>query len=218
MRKLVVATFLSVDGVMQAPGVPDEDTDHGFVHGGWQVPYVDDELGALLAEQLPRISALLLGRRTYQIYAAAWPRVTADNPVAATLNDVPKYVVSRTLDTLEWHNSSLLSGDVAAAVAKLKSTSGGEIHVQGSGELVQTLMRHGLVDEYRLLIFPVLLGAGKRLFREGMAPAGLRLVSASTTLAGVAIHTYHPAGPLAYGAFTVDAGQMVRQPAGGPLG
>ncbi len=204
MRKLVVGTFLTVDGVMQAPGGPDEDRDGGFEHGGWSVNYWDEFMGNTIVEQTLKAGALLLGRKAYEIFAAHWPRVTDDDPVAAKLNSVPKYVASRTLGNVTWNNSTLIEGGVAEAVAALKEQSGAEIQVTGSGEMIQTLIEHDLVDEYRLWVFPVVLGAGKRLFASGAVPAALKLVDTKTSSTGVAIHTYDRAGAIAYGSFEVD--------------
>jgi len=147
---------------------------------------------------------LLLGRKTYEIFAAYWPRVTGDDPTAAKLNSVSKYVASRTLDSVDWNNSTLIKGDVAEEVAGLKRDTEGEIHVPGSGELIQTLMEHDLVDEYRLWLFPVLIGTGKRLFAEGTIPGGLKLVDNRTSSTGVASHTYERAGKLEYGSFALE--------------
>ena len=205
MAKLVVGTFLTLDGVMQAPGGPGEDPDGGFEHGGWTVPYFNDEMGQLMTGWIEHATALLLGRKTYEIFAAYWPRVTDyQDPIASKLNSVPKYVASRTLDTVDWNNSTLIKGDAAEAVARLKGESGGEIQVPGSGELIQTLMNHDLVDEYRLWVFPVLIGEGKRLFAEGTIPGGLRLVDTRTSSTGVAAHTYERAGKLEYGSFGLE--------------
>ena len=204
MRKLVGGTFLTVDGVMQAPGGPDEDREGGFEHGGWSVNYWDDVMGQIIVEATLQADALLLGRKTYEIFAAHWPRVSGDDPIAAKLNSVPKYVASRTLDEVTWNNSRLISGDVAEEVAGLKEQPGGEIQVTGSGDLIQTLIEHDLVDEYRLWVFPVVLGEGKRLFARGTVPAGLKLVDTKTSSTGVAIHTYERAGALQYGSFAVD--------------
>ncbi len=205
MAKLVVGTFLTVDGVMQAPGGPDEDPDGGFEHGGWTVPHFNDEMGQLMTGWIEEATALLLGRKTYEIFAAYWPRVTDDqDPIASKLNSVPKYVASRTLDTVDWNNSTLIKGDVAEEVARLKRESAGEIHVMGSGDLIQTLMKHDLVDEYRLWVFPLLLGKGKRLFAEGTIPGGLRLVDTRTSSTGVTSHTYERAGKLEYGSFALE--------------
>ena len=172
MSKLVVNESVSLDGVMQAPGGPNEDTDGGFAYGGWVAPHFDDEMGGLAVEGALRPDALLLGRRTYEIFAAHWPRVTGEDPIAAKLNAMPKHVASRTLEAVEWNNSTLIQGDVAEAVAELKEGPGGEIRVYGSGNLVQTLLANDLVDELVLWVFPVLLGEGKRLFGEGTRRAG----------------------------------------------
>jgi dihydrofolate reductase len=204
MRKLVVGTFLTVDGVMQAPGGPDEDREGGFVHGGWSVNYWDEVMGQLITELTLKAGALLLGRKTYEIFAAHWPRVGDHDPIAAKLNSVPKYVASRTLDEVTWNNSTLIKGDVAEAVAALKEQGGAEIQVTGSGELIQTLMEHDLVDEYRLWVFPVVLGEGKRLFARGAVPAALKLVDTKTSSTGVAVYMYERAGAIPYGSFAVD--------------
>jgi dihydrofolate reductase len=161
-------------------------------------------MGQLITGWTDQADALLLGRRTYEIFAAYWPHVTGDDPVAAKLNSVPKYVASRTLETVEWNNSTLLNGDIAQEPANLKDQPGTELQVTGSGELIQTLMRHDLVDEYRLWIFPVLLGRGKRLFAGGTIPGGLRLLDTKTSSTGVTIHTYERAGKLEYGSFALE--------------
>lgn len=204
MGTLVVGTFVSLDGVMQAPGGPDEDRSGGFEHGGWLVPHVDEAMGRTIVDWTGRADAVLFGRKTYEILAAHWPRVGDDDPIAAKLNSVRKYVVSTTLQTVEWNNSTLISGDVAEAVADLKRQPGGEIQVTGSGELVQTLMRHDLVDEYRLMVFPVLLGTGKRLFGGGTMPAALELAESATSSTGVAIQTYRRAGEVTHGSFALE--------------
>jgi dihydrofolate reductase len=206
MSKLTVTTFLSLDGVVQGPGGPDEDRSGGFDLGGWLVPYADEDMGRLVANWFSQADAFLLGRRTYEIFASHWPHVTDDNdPVASKLNSLPKYVVSQTLDRVEWNNSTLIKSDVAARVAELKSQPGREIQVHGSGRLAQTLMSNSLVDEYRLLIYPVVVGSGKRLFEPGsVPPAALQLVDTTTTGAGVAVHTYQPAGELQVGSFALQ--------------
>jgi dihydrofolate reductase len=204
MRKLVVGAFLTLDGVMQAPGGPDEDRDGGFTHGGWAVPLFDEQMGQYMTDLTNRAGALLLGRKTYDIFAASWPQAGDDDPIAAKLNSVPKYVASRTLKNVEWNNSTLLTGDVVKEVAKLKQQDGGEIQVSGSGELVQTLLKHDLVDEYHLLIFPVLVGGGKRLFADGTVPIGLKLVETTTSSTGVTISTYERHGALEYGTMEPD--------------
>jgi dihydrofolate reductase len=195
MPKLIVNEFLTLDGVMQAPGAKDEDRSGGFERGGWQLDYFDEIFGSTLMEGLDAAGGFLLGRRTYEIFAAHWPKQPAEDPLAGTFNELPKYVVSRTLsEPLPWANSKLVRGDVPAELGKLKDEPGKELQVIGSGELVQTLMQHGLVDEYRLMIHPILLGSGKRLFREGPdAPTKLRLVDVKPTTTGVLIATYQPA-------------------------
>jgi dihydrofolate reductase len=203
--RLTLHTFLTLDGVMQAPGGPDEDRSGGFEHGGWSFPYSDQDSGAAVSSWFDQAGAFLLGRKTYQIFAGYWPRVTDPaNPIASKLNTLPKYVASTTLDAAGWHNSSLLGGDVAAEVAKLKERPGRELQVHGSGQLAQTLIEHDLVDEYRLMYLPVHLGSGNKLFRDGARPAALRLLSATTTATGVIIATYEPAGPVQYGSFDLD--------------
>jgi dihydrofolate reductase len=204
MRKLVVGTFVTVDGVMQAPGGPDEDREGGFAHGGWSVNYWDEVMGQIITDTTLQAGALLLGRKTYDIFAAHWPKVSDEDPVAAKLNSVPKYVASRTLDRVAWNNSTLIEGDLAEAVAALKEQPGDEIQVTGSGDLIQTLIEHDLVDEYRLWVFPVVLGGGKRLFAGGAVPAALNLIDTKTSSTGVAIHTYERAGAIRYGSFEVD--------------
>jgi dihydrofolate reductase len=203
MGRLVVGTFLTLDGVMQAPGGPDEDREGGFEHGGWSVSYFDERMGQVMDEWVGRADALLLGRKTYQIFAAHWPRVPGDDPMAVKLNGVLKYVASRTLKTVTWNNTVLLGPDVAGEVAALKREPG-EIQVAGSGALIQTLMKHDLVDAYRLWIFPVVLGSGKRLFAEGTVPAGLRLVEMVTSTTGVVLHAYERAGRVTYGSFALE--------------
>jgi dihydrofolate reductase len=202
MRKLVVSTFLTLDGVMQAPGGPGEDPSGGFTHEGWSVNYWDDLMGQIMGEFMSKPSDLLLGRKTYEIFAAHWPRVTDGS--GDSLNSAKKYVASRTLKSVDWNNSTLIKGDVGEEVAKLKDQPGLEIQVHGSGQLIQTLMKHELIDEYRLWVFPVLVGAGKRLFAEGTIPAGLKLLDSKTSTTGVVIGTYEPAGKIAYGSFALE--------------
>ena len=205
--RLTLHTFLTLDGVMQAPGGPDEDRDGGFAHGGWSFPFGDQDFGAAIGGWFGHASAFLLGRRTYEIFAGHWPLVTdPGDPVASKLNALPKYVASTTLTSADWNNSPLIggSGDLAAEVAKLKEQPGDELQVHGSGDLAHTLIEHDLVDEYRLSYFPVHLGTGKKLFRDGAAAAALRLVSATTTSTGVIIATYQPAGPVRYGSYALD--------------
>ena len=206
MRTLMVTTFISLDGVMQAPGGPDEDRDGGFEHGGWAVPFVDGQVIERMTELTGRAGALLLGRRTYEEFAATWPLAGADDPIGAKLNTMPKYVASRTLDSVAWQGSTLLTGDVPDAVAELKAGDGGEIQVHGSGGLIQTLLAHDLVDRLHLLVFPVLLGSGKRLFAEGTVPAGLELVDGTTLGNGVFAGTYACRGKVGYGALGPEIG------------
>jgi dihydrofolate reductase len=208
-RKLVVGTFITVDGVMQGPGGPDEDREGGFEHGGWSVNYWDQMMGETMDAQMPKADTLLLGRKTYEIFAAHWPNFGDDDPAAAQLNSMRKYVASRTLDKVEWNNSTLLEGDVAEAVAKLKEESGGEIHVTGSCDLIQTLLRHDLVDEFVLWTFPVVLGTGKCLFGEGTVPAGLACVDTKVSTTGVTISTYRRAGAVEYGSFAIEDQESV---------
>ena len=203
MRKLVTNTFLTLDGVMQAPGGPEEDPTGGFTHGGWSANYWDDLMGQAMGEAMGRPFDLLLGRKTYEIFAAHWPHAT-DEPGADVLNNARKYVASRTLDAVEWQNSILLEGDAAEAVARLKDEDGPELQVHGSGKLIQTLLEHDLVDEYRLWIFPVVLGAGKRLFADGAIPSGLELVDSKTSTTGVLIATYERGGEVEYGSFALE--------------
>jgi dihydrofolate reductase len=200
--RLTLHTFLTIDGVMQAPGGPNEDPEGHFEHGGWSFPYGDPDFGATMAGWFANADAFLLGRKTYEIFSGHWPHVTdPDDPIAAKLNALPKYVASTTLGSLDWANSSLLGADMVAEVAKLKEHPGNELQVHGSGGLAQALIEHDLVDEYRLLVFPVHLGSGKRLFREGTRAAALRLKSTTTTGAGVVIATYQPAGAVGYGSY-----------------
>jgi dihydrofolate reductase len=194
MKKIVVGTFLTLDGVMQAPGDPQEDTEGGFKHGGWQMPIFDEDAGKIMDESMAATEALLLGRVTYQIFAAYWPNAPEDDPIAKQLNSIPKYVVSTTLDKVEWNNSTLIKENVAEEVAKLKQGPGsGTIAVTGSGKLAQMLMQYGLVDEYSLWFHPVVLGSGKRLFADGIPPANLKLTGTKTTGSGIVVLTYQPA-------------------------
>ena len=202
MRKLVVNTFLTVDGVMQAPGGPEEDPSDGFSHGGWSVTYWDDKMGEIMGEFMGKPFDLVLGRKTYEIFAAHWPHST--EPGADQLNEARKHVASRTLSSLEWNNSVLLEGDVGDALRKLKQEDGPEMQVHGSGNLIQTLLREDLVDEFNLWTFPVVVGAGKRLFSEGTVPAGLKLLDSKVSSTGVVIGKYAPAGEVPIGSFALD--------------
>jgi dihydrofolate reductase len=191
--KVIVSEFLSLDGVMQAPGGLDEDRSGGFAHGGWQVPYFDDALANAAFESMDDTEGFLLGRRTYEIFAAFWPSQPDDDPFAAVLNGRPKYVASTTLsEPLEWQHSTVLDGDVAKAVAALKDQPGKNLVVLGSGDLVQTLMENDLVDQYWITIHPIVLGSGKRLFRDGSTKRPLRLVRSITSSTGVLIATFEP--------------------------
>jgi dihydrofolate reductase len=193
MRKLAVIEFMSLDGVIQSPGSPDEDPDGRYPHGGWMAPYGDQVSAAAAAKGMATTGAYLFGRKTYQGMVRHWPHQPADDPFAAHLNPTPKYVASRTLTTLEWQNSSLLQGDVPEAVAELKRQSGGTVAVLGSAQLVNTLMAHDLVDEYRIFLEPVVLGSGKRLFGDFPQPKRLRLVESVPTSTGGVILSYEPA-------------------------
>lgn len=193
MSKIIVSEFLTLDGVMQAPGDPNEDRSGGFDKGGWQLAYFDDTFGEFVMGGFASAEAMLLGRLTYENFAAYWPNAAADDPVADSMNGVRKYVASTTLsEPLAWQNSTLLKGDVAEEVANLRAAPGGDIQVIGSGALVQTLIEHDLVDEYRLMIHPLVLGKGKRLFRNENAQAKLRLVDSKPTSTGVLLLTYVP--------------------------
>ncbi len=199
MRKLAVLTFLTLDGVMQAPGGPEEDSSGGFKHGGWSVGYWDDSLAQTMTEQMSKPYDMVLGRKTYEIFAAHWPH--AEDEFAAKINKARKYVASRTLTKVEWQNSTLIKGNVAREIQKLKGQTGPELQVHGSGNLIQTLLKHGLVDELRLKIYPVALGTGKRLFAEGTVPAGLKLANSKTTPSGVIVASYEQAGEVKLGSF-----------------
>lgn len=203
MRRLIVSTFLSLDGVMQAPGGPGEDEDGGFAHGGWSVNFWDDRMSQVMGEAMSVPFDLLLGRRTYDIFAAYWPNAP-EEAGSKPLNDATKYVASRGHPKLAWERSILIDGDVAEAIARLKHGDGPELQVHGSGNLIQTLMAHGLVDEYRLWTFPVVIGSGKRLFADGAIPGALRLVESTVSTTGVVIGTYEPAGELVTGSFAPE--------------
>ena len=215
MRELTVNTFVTLDGVMQAPGGPEEDPSGGFEHGGWSFGYWDEAMGGWMDEAMSQPYDLLLGRRTYEIFAAYWPH--QDGATAESLNSARKYVASRTLDSVEWNNSTLLEGDAADAVAGLKEDGGPEVLVMGSSDLIQTLLAKDLVDELRVWIFPVVLGRGKRLFGDGTIPAGLEVVDSKTSTTGVLVATYRRAGEPKYGSFA-DAETSEAEPArrGGP--
>jgi dihydrofolate reductase len=203
MRKLIVSTFVTLDGVMQAPGGPGEDDSGGFAHGGWSVNYWDEQMGQVMGEATSRPFAMVLGRRTYDIMAAHWPHAT-DDAGAKVFNDATKHVASRSHPTLEWSNSVLIEGDAAEGIAALKQEDGPELQVHGSGNLIQTLLRHNLVDQYRLWVFPLVIGSGKRLFWEGTIPSGLKLVDSKVSSTGVVMGTYEPAGQIVTGSFALD--------------
>lgn len=202
MRKIVVTTFVSLDGVMQAPGGPQEDPTGGFALGGWTAPHFDGALGASMGEIFSRPFDLLLGRKTYDIFAAHWPYVTDPNdPIAGIFNQVTKYVASRSKPKLAWRNSRLLGADIVASLKELKSEDGPDLLVQGSSELLQTLWQNRLVDEFSVLIFPSVLGKGKRLFGDGAIPAGLKLVKSKSYPSGVILASYVPDGEVKTGDF-----------------
>ena len=196
MRKVIVNEFMSLDGVAQAPGAEDEDTSGGFEHGGWHLRYFDDVSQSWVVENMAEAGGFLFGRRTYETFAAYWPNAPDEEQILAQpLNTLPKYVASTTLtQPLEWQNSTLLEGDVAEAVAALKREDGADLHVIGSLELLQTLLEDGLVDELRLMIDPLVLGGGKRIFRDDGALRPLRLVESQVTATGAILATYAPAG------------------------
>jgi len=208
--KLTLNTFLSLDGVMQGPGGPDEDRAGGFEHGGWVVPYVDEGFGAVVDTWFAKTDEVLLGRTTYDMFYAFWSTVTdPDDVVAAKLNSRPKHVVSTTLRDPAWHNTSVINNDVVATIEKLKAQPGGELQVHGSCGLANTLHDAGLIDEYRLIIFPVVLGGGKRLFADGSVPGSLTLVDSTVTGTGAVALTLKPAGKLGVGDFEVVDGKEV---------
>ena len=200
MRKLIVGAFMTLDGVVQAPGGPDEDDSGGFTFGGWSVNYWDDLMGQVMVGSMSAPFDLVLGRRTYDIFAAYWPNAT-EEAGAKPLNDATKYVASRGTPALTWDRSVQIEGDVAEGIAELKKGDGPELQVHGSGNLIQTLMANDLVDEYRLWVFPIVIGSGKRLFAHGAIPAALRLVDSTVSTTGVVIDTYVPAGEIVTGSF-----------------
>jgi dihydrofolate reductase len=204
MRELIVNAFLTLDGVMQAPGGPEEDLSGGFPHGGWSAGYWDEKMGEVMGGWMMEPFDLVLGRKTYEIFASYWP--TSDEPAAASLNKATKHVASRTLTQLDWENSRLIEGDVADAVRALKTEDGPELQVHGSVNLLQTLLSHGLIDELRAWIFPLTLGTGKRLFDSGTVPAGLELTRSQVSSTGVIIAAYRTHAPIRYGS-------LVRGPA-----
>jgi dihydrofolate reductase len=195
MRELIAITQVTLDGIMQAPGGPEEDPGNGFTHGGWAMPFLDDASRQAVADTFAGELDLLLGRRTYQIFAAYWPN-HGDNPIGKAFNKATKYVATRTLERLDWKKSQRLGGDVVEELRQLKASHGPALQIWGSSNLLQTLIAADLVDEYRLWVFPLVLGKGKRLFENGVPPRGLSLVATRSTSRGVLLNTYRPAGPL----------------------
>ncbi len=203
--RLTVTSYLTLDGVVQSNGKPEPELNDGFDQGGWQVPYFDEDAARLSADWIAAADAFLLGRRTYELFADHWSQVTdPDDPIATRLNRLPKYVASTTLDRVDWNNSMLVQGDLSEEVAKLKRQPGNELQVHGSGTLIRTLMAHDLVDEYRLLVHPVVLGNGKRLFADGTTPTALELIDTKTTSRGVVVQVYRSAGKPDYGSVALD--------------
>jgi dihydrofolate reductase len=202
MRKLVVNTFLTLDGIMQAPGGPEEDPTGGFTLGGWSVNHWDESMGEVMARSMSRPFELLLGRKTYEIFAAYWP--FSEEPGADVLNAARKYVATTTLESADWNNTTVLTDDVVSQIAALKEQGGPEIQVHGSSDLIQTLLANDLVDEFRLMIFPVVVGGGKRLFGEGTIPSTFTVRDASTSSTGVVMATYERAGDVQPGSFALD--------------
>ncbi|WP_354644232.1 dihydrofolate reductase family protein [Kitasatospora camelliae] len=203
MATLSLTTFLTLDGVMQAPGGPDEDTSGGFTYGGWQFPFGDDEGNRFIVEHFENARGFLLGRRTYEIFAGYWPKKTDPaDPIATKLNALPKYVASTTLRDPDWSGTTVLGPDTAAEVARVKrELPDGELQIWGSGVLARSLMAAELIDVYHLLVYPVVLGAGRRLFGEGGRPTAFRLDASRTTSTGVGIHTYRPVGRPEFGSY-----------------
>ncbi|GES45396.1 dihydrofolate reductase [Rhizobium dioscoreae] len=201
MRKVIAATFISLDGVMQAPGGPDEDPTGGFEYGGWVFPHADEETGKALFELFEKPFDLLLGRKTYDIFSAFWPYVGDDDPIGQRFNSVVKYVATRGDAELKWNKSQSLGKDVVAAIKGLKASEGPDLLIQGSGDLIQTLLRHRLIDEFKLVIFPVVLGGGKKLFAGGAVPAAMKLLRTQSSSNGVIFATYQPDGPVKTGSF-----------------
>jgi dihydrofolate reductase len=199
MRKLVVTTFLTLDGVMQAPGGPGEDPSGGFSYEGWLVPFFDEAMVEQVTEWFTGAQDFLLGRGTYEIFYASWPKMISDDPISQGLNFKPKHVASRTLSSVEWDTAELLQGDVGDAVRKLKAEDGGELQVHGSAGLIQTLLKEDLVDELRLIVFPVVLGEGKRLFGEGTVPGTWKLGTQKPTSTGAVVLSYERAGEVETG-------------------
>jgi dihydrofolate reductase len=196
MRKVVAITQVTLDGVMQAPGGPREDPSNGFTHGGWAMPFVNDELNQAIGETIAGEFDMLLGRRTYEIFVAYWPN-QGNNPIAKAFNNARKYVVTRSLDRFNWQKSQRIGGDVVQEVRQLKASNGPDLHIWGSSHLLQTLIAAELVDEHRIWVFPLVLGEGKRLFENGAKPQALRLVKTQASSTGVVMSTYARAGEIA---------------------
>jgi len=201
MRKVIAAAFVSLDGVMQGPGGPTEDPTGGFALGGWTVNYWDEPMGQFMGQMFEAPFDLLLGRKTYEIFAAHWPFVGADDPIGQSFNKVTKYVATSSTEPLTWVNSVALRGDVAAEIGRLKQGEGPDLLTQGSSVLLQTLLANDLIDEFRLLTFPVVLGKGKRLFGQTSAPGALKLVASQVSTSGVIMSVYHRAGAISTGSF-----------------
>jgi dihydrofolate reductase len=214
MRKIVAAAFVSLDGVMQAPGGPTEDPTGGFTQGGWNVNYWDDSMGQFMGGMFTTPFDLLLGRKTYEIFAAHWPFVAAGDPIGELFNRITKYVATTSSEPLTWVNSVALNGDAPAEIARLKQTDGPDLLTQGSTVLLQTLLAHGLIDEFRLMTFPLLLGPGKRLFGDGAKPGALKLAESAVSTTGVVMSVYRPDGAIKLGSFQLaepSAAETARQ-------
>ena len=200
MPKIIVNAFLTLDGVMQAPGGPDEDREGGFQHGGWQAPYGDEVIGGMIVDGIKDADGFLLGRKTYDIFSSYWPKITdPNNPIATALNSRPKYVVSRSLERVGWNNSRLIKGDVVAELRKLRQEPGRTVHTWGSTEVLQLLQKNDLIDEYRLFIYPVVLGSGKRLFGSGTVPRAFKNVESVPADKGATYYRLTPGGKPEYG-------------------
>jgi dihydrofolate reductase len=205
--RLTLTTFLTIDGVMQGPGGTEEDRRGGFDLGGWLVPYADADMDRFVTEWFSQADGFLLGRKTYEIFAAHWPNVTdPDNVLAATLNDLPKYVVSNTLGHAGWNNSTVVNGDLRSSVEELKMRPGRELQIHGSGLLARALHDLRLIDEYRLWIFPVVLGTGQHLFGDGSIPSAFELIDTKVTSGGVVVHSFSCGGAPSFGSFAIDNG------------
>jgi len=210
MRKLIVLSFITLDGVMQAPGGPREDDSGGFKYGGWSVGYFDDSLGNVMTDQMGHTFDLLLGRKTYDIFASHWPRVSDDDPAARVINRATKYVVTHRPVKTDWKTTVTVDGDVPGEIKKLKQENGPELQVHGSGDLIQTLLKHDLVDEFWLKTFPVALGSGKRLFASGTVPAGFTVTESKITPSGVVVANYARSGEIKFGSFELaSSGEQV---------